>query len=140
MSTPSAIVAAFESGALGPDDFNHAAHLYLAAHCALSLPRSEALDGVRQRLKRFLARQGVRTTRMQGYHETLTRFWFEAVAAIIETLPASQRTVDRVGPILVERLSDTRLTLQYYSRDRIMSWAARTGWLAPDLQPFRVAG
>ena len=130
---PSAIVAAFEAGELSPDAFDHAAHLTLATHCALNLPRAIALDGVRGRLQVFLSRNGVRTTRDRGYHETLTRFWFEAVVRAIESIDSAvPRTLDAIAPRVIKRLGNKDLALEYYSRDRIMSWAARTGWLAPD--------
>lgn len=134
--TPTAIVERFEAGTLPPADFDHAAHLCLAAHCVLSLPRATALDGLRQRLAVFLRRNGVRTTRERGYHETLTRFWFERVAEVVAAHPGLD--LDRLAPRLVARLGDKRLALRWYSRDRLMSWAARTGWLPPDRPPASV--
>ena len=133
---PSTIVAAFEAGELAPDAFDHAAHLALATFCAVSLPRAVALDGLRDRLQSFLSRNGVRTTRERGYHETLTRFWFEAVIDIIDAAdPMLPRTVDALVPLVHARLGDKGMALKFYSRDRIMSWAARTGWLPPDRRP-----
>lgn len=136
--TPSATVVAFESGELSPDAFDHAAHLALATHCALTLPRAVALDGLRDRLRSFLSRNGVQTTRDRGYHETLTRFWFEAVVGVIEaTDPSIPMTVDALTPRVTRQLGNKKMALQYYSRDRIMSWAARTGWLPPDRKPMQ---
>lgn len=131
--TPHEIVARFEAGTLAADAFDHAAHLYLAAHCALSLPRAVALDGLRGRLQTFLRRQGVRTTRDRGYHETLTRFWFERVVDQVTAHP--DLDLDGLAPILRARLGDKRMALQCYSRDRLMSWAARTGWFPPERPP-----
>lgn len=133
---PSMIVGQFEAGTLAADDFDHAAHLYLAAHCVLTLPRATALDGVRRRLQAFLRRQGVKTTRERGYHETLTRFWFERVAEVVHAHPGLE--LDALAPILRAQLGDKRLALRAYSRDRIMSWAARTGWLPPETAPASV--
>ena len=32
--------------------------------------------------------------------------------------------------------NDKYLPFQYYSRDLLMSWEARTNWVEPDLKPF----
>ena len=37
---------------------------------------------------------------------------------------------------LIASLGDRDLPLRYYSRERLMSVAARTGWLEPDLSPL----
>jgi hypothetical protein len=37
---------------------------------------------------------------------------------------------------IIAALGDKALPLAYYSRERLMSWAARTGWLEPDLRPL----
>lgn len=134
--SPESIVARFEAGTLDGAAFDHAAHLYLAAHCALALPRAVALDGLRARLQGFLRQLGVRTTRDRGYHETLTRFWFEQVVAVVDAHPGA--TLGALAPVLRARLGDRHLALRAYSQDRLMSWAARTGWLPPDRAPADV--
>jgi hypothetical protein len=35
---------------------------------------------------------------------------------------------------LIEKYGDKNLPLTYYSRERLMSWEARTRWVEPDLK------
>lgn len=70
---------------------------------------------------------------MSGYHKTITvayvRIIDEFLAAFEPTTPLAQR-VDRLtdGPV-----SEKSFLLRFWSRDLLMSPAARLAWVAPDL-------
>ena len=88
-------------------------------------------------IQRLNEAHGVPLTPTGGYHETLTRLWFQLVARAVESTglsrqPMSQKLLQKV----LDGLDDKQLPLRYYSRERIMSWEARVGWLEPDLQPL----
>jgi flavin reductase (DIM6/NTAB) family NADH-FMN oxidoreductase RutF len=71
------------------------------------------------------------------YHDTLTRAWVYAVAAV-DGLDPSIATFDRfldVNPTLL----DTTYLLRHYSAQRLSSPAARARWLSPDREPIAAA-
>lgn len=126
-------LVAFQSGTLAKSDWTHECHLRVAIAVFLLLEESGcyAMSAGIQRLNQA---HGVPLTPTGGYHETLTRVWFSLVA----------RAVIKVGLNLdsdnlelwlraVEPLQDKQLPLRFYSKERIMSWEARIGWLEPDL-------
>jgi hypothetical protein len=90
--------------------FDHAAHLRLALECLSSSP---SLDAAIDRVAAALREQAAAAGHPEKYHHTLTVFWMRLIA----------------------RLLDPNLPLQYYSRARLFSDAARHGWLEPDLDP-----
>jgi hypothetical protein len=103
-----AFARAFERGDIAGADFHHAAHLRLAlAYLEESTSVDEAAERMASSLKRFATALG----HPEKYHHTITLFWIRMVA----------------------RLLDKKLPLAYYSRERLWSDAARTGWLEPDL-------
>lgn len=126
-------LVAFQSRTLTREDWTHRCHLQVAAGIYLLLGRAggQVLSVGIQRLNEA---HGVPLTPTGGYHETLTRLWFQLVALAIENTqlnlhPACSERWEQA----LEQLQDKTLPLRFYSRDRIMSWEARVGWLEPDL-------
>lgn len=78
---------------------------------------------------------GVEQNLTGGYHETMTVVWMclvqRALASTDVLLPEWQRV-----NAVVASLTDKKIVLQYYSKEAIMSPAARFGWLEPDLEPL----
>ncbi len=119
-------LVAFQSRTLPKEMWTHNCHLRVAAAIYLLLGEAggHAMSVGIQRLNKA---HGVATTPSGGYHETLTRLWFHLVASAVESIGLQK---------MLERLGDKKLPLRFYSRERIMSWEARVGWLEPDLQPL----
>lgn len=107
--TDAAFLEAFERGEIANEDFHHASHLRLALAC---LEQSRSVDEAAARMVSALRRFAAAVGHPEKYHHTLTLFWMAMVA----------------------RLLDKDLPLEYYSRERLWSDAARIGWLEPDLQ------
>ena len=120
------LLAAFETGAVPLDHWDHAAHLRVAAWAVTHV--DDPLPWMRTRLHRLLDHHGIETTRESGYHETLTAAWLRLVAWQLGRDPSVE--------VLREVFSDKRHLLRYWSRDLMMSSAAREGWVAPDLGPL----
>jgi hypothetical protein len=90
--------------------FDHHAHLRFALDCLRDTTSTDAaIDVASEALRAKAAAAG----HPEKYHHTMTVFWMRMVA----------------------RLLDKDLPLQYYSRGRLFSEAARAGWLEPDLKP-----
>jgi hypothetical protein len=106
-----AFLEAFERGDVPASAFHHADHLRLAlAYLADSGSAAEATERMAASLKRFAEAAGAGGK----YHHTLTVFWMQVVA----------------------RLLDQGLPLAHYSRERLFSADARSRWIEPDIKPL----
>jgi hypothetical protein len=78
---------------------------------------------------------GVKNTSIAGYHETVTlaslRATHHAVAAW-----AGGPLHEICNSLLAARFGNPDWLLEYWSRDRLFSAAARLGWVEADLQPL----
>lgn len=128
---------AFDRRAIPHAEWDHRAHVTVAY---LSL-RAHGLDGalthVRAGIQAYNAAHGIAQTPDGGYHDTLTIAWVRIIHAVMTThgaLGGPEEFFEANSYLLSQKLP--RL---YYSRERIMSWAARTGWLEPDVSPLPTA-
>jgi hypothetical protein len=122
------VVHKFESCEYKTEEFTHAHHLTVACWYLSTMGSEQALARMRTGLKKFIAHHG-----KQGYHETITRFWMELLAAYLEGTPGEMSLVSRVNSA-VKRFGSKQILFSYYSRERVMSGAAKQAWIAPDLQ------
>lgn len=125
-----AFLGAFESCSLTRDDWDHAAHLRVAW---MYLRRAGLEDAV-ARMREGIYRYDEGTDQICNYHETMTRFWMTRVAESLRGGPPDEG----FGAFLDRNpaLKDKHLILQYYSQPRVISDAARDGWVPPDLKPL----
>ena len=126
------VVRKFESCEFQPSEFKHRRHLTVALSYLLDAPYAEAVERMRQSLRRFIAHHGIGP---RLYHETLTVFWMRRVLAFVEQADR-RRTVAELANELVEACSDSRLASEYYSKGRLDSEKARRYWLDSDLKPL----
>ena len=130
--TDQAFARAVESGRVTPAEFGHVAHVRVAwvyLHEAASV--EDALSTMRAVIQRFASAAGV----PQKYHETITVFWMRLLANVRALGAAGE-----LAEVLREfpALADKDLPLRYYSRERLFSDEARTGWVDPDRRPHGV--
>jgi hypothetical protein len=126
------VVERFEQCEFALEEFTHARHLTVACWYLCTLPAEEALQRMRDGLQRFLAHR-----EKQGYHETITRFWMELLENYLCHCPATDLT-SKVNSA-IERFAKKDVLFSYYTRDRIMSDAARAAWVDPDLRKFQIS-
>ena len=128
-----ALVDSFDRCTLPREQWNHRAHLVYAL--VKLLDDEDGGEAIRAGILRYAAAQGIAQTLEGGYHESITRFYIAIVRRFI-----AETDVNRPLPLLVEelmdRFGDRQLPFQYYSKQRLMSWQARTEWVEPDLQPL----
>lgn len=128
-----AFIRAFETCTLPKPRWTHPAHLlvglwYLSKHAP-----DEALNIVRERIRAYNESVGTANSDDGGYHETLTRFYLDGIAAHVarhSNEPLAKSLALLLGTPLVR--SDWPLT--YYSRERLFSVRARQQWVEPDLR------
>ncbi len=111
-----------------PAQFDHVAHVRVAwVYLRESRSVDEALARMRDAIRRFAASAGV----PGKYHETITILWMRLLAEVRDAGASGELSaVLRAHPAL----ADKGLPLQYYSRERLFSDAARAAWVEPDLR------
>ncbi len=127
------LVAAFENRTLPKAEWTHGAHLTMGFWYAAHLPPDAALDRIRGGILRLNEAHGVVTTPTSGYHETITRAYMRLIGAHLVKDGDGGEWHDRANRVL-ERLGARDLLLTYYTKDRLMSPAARAAWVEPDVR------
>jgi hypothetical protein len=101
---------------------------YLMRHGA-----TEATTLIREGIKRYNRACGIEQTKTGGYHETITIFYSRMIGKFLSSA-SPDCTLMMLVNSLINLFGDKNLPLEYYSRERLMSWEARTRWLEPDLK------
>jgi hypothetical protein len=127
------LVAAFERCEVSRAAWNHRAHLVVALWYLVHYGPDEGAQRVSSGIRRLNAANGVAQTSGSGYHETITRFYLWAVGRHLRDAPDGTSLAD-LASTLVAAWGDKNRPLEYYSRDRLFSWEARTAWVEPDLK------
>lgn len=129
------LIAEFENCTLPRSEWNHQAHLTIALWYLNRYDEQEAINRVRRGIQRYNEAMGIKTTKDSGYHETLTLFWIQMVSQYLSV--NKEKTFNLKTAIAIYQIyRDKSLPFQYYSRDLLMSWEARSGWVEPDLKPL----
>ena len=126
-------VEGFESCRTGKDGFKHKDHLVVAAFYLQQLSLVDAIRRMRTNLLQFLDHHQVDR---QKYNETITVFWFELVADLLNKLPPDSTLVEKCNAVM-ESLDNSALAFEYYSREKLFSDEARTNFIAPDLKDWK---
>jgi hypothetical protein len=117
------------------DDWTHFAHLRVGLWHLLRYPPHEALDLLRERIRRYNESLGGINSDTAGYHETITAFYVWAIDRFLAAVDRTQ-PIDDLAAQLIRDHGDKELPRRYWSKDRLMSTPARLAWVEPDLQPL----
>lgn len=128
------LVREFEACTLPGERWTHEAHLTVALWYLTRHAGAEATHLIRERIQRYNLSRGVEMTRESGYHETITLFYMRAIRRYLACAGDRARTFAELLDGLIEACGARNFPFEYYSRERLLSWEARTGWLEPDLK------
>jgi hypothetical protein len=121
------LVTGFEELTLPKERWTHAAHLTVALTYLKRYPRDEATSRMRDRIKRYNASVGGAP---DGYHETITLGWLAVIESFLRQHDRAQ-TLEELRDLLVAFGCKDRL-FEHWSRDLLLSPAARADWISPD--------
>ena len=122
------VVQGFEACLTGKDSFSHNDHVAVAVWY-LRQDEKQALNLMRSSLYRFLDHYDCRA----NYHETLTRFWILLVRRTLGSLPPDLDLLNATNAV-VNKLNNSRIAFEFYSKEVVESAAAKEGWVEPDLK------
>lgn len=120
------VVARFLAGTLEREAWTHPAHLSVCHHLLQTASAAEVLADLRMRIQAHNERVGVLPYH-GGYHETITRYFVEAVAA---AAPATR------AQVLAMPSCRREAPLDHWSREVLGSPESRRTWTPPDRAPL----
>ena len=124
------LVEAFETAAIPPSQFTHAAHIAVALNYLDKLSLVPAKARMREMLLHFTVHHHV-----DVYHETLTTFWMRLLDHVARAHYLDLPLWRRIN-LIVARWGTAAPVEAHYSRDLIKSKAARQKWVPPDRLPL----
>lgn len=127
----------FQSLALSRAEWTHEAHLIVGLWHVARFGADEAMVRLRTGIRALNEHNGVANTSTGGYHETITQAYVRLLAHFLEgrgvVLPAPYRDLTPdVADLLAGVLAGRSVLFGYWTRDRLLSPAARTAWVDPD--------
>lgn len=128
------LVAAFESCTLPREEWNHRAHLTVGLWYLVRHDKAQATNLIRESIQKYNHACGIVQNKDSGYHETITLFYVWLVSKYLSGTTHSS-IVGLVNGLL-NTYGQKQLPLEYYSKELLMSWEARTGWVEPNLKPL----
>jgi len=114
-------------------EWTHEAHI--AATCWLILERPDIaperdLPGL---IRRYNESVGGVNSDTEGYHDTITRVYLHGIRLFLSETRAGEPLSELVNDLLLSPMGRRDWPLRFYSRDRLLSVAARRGFLNPDV-------
>lgn len=122
----------FENCTLPKGQWTHVNHFIVALWYCVTLPLPQAIQKIRNGIKTYNVSVGGENTDVAGYHETITLFYTTTVANYLVTTGVTALTDEVIAAFLQQPFLVKEYTLQFYSKEVLMSKAARRNWVAPD--------
>lgn len=130
------IVEGFRRRNLPQRRWTHQAHLAVGLWHVLNRPGDRVLAELRQGIIAYNEAVGTVNDDAGGYHETITAFYVRAIQRFAGKLSGTPLLLSSTNALLASPYASKAFPFQYYSRERLLSVAARRAWLDPDLKPL----
>jgi hypothetical protein len=125
----------FLDRSLPKPEWTHAAHFAVTLWLMRHHPAMDLKSEMPGLIRAFNEATGTPNTDTGGYHETITLASLAAARYQLEVSP-DRNLHEILDAVLNSPLGDSKWLLDYWSRERLFSVAARRAWLPPDLQPL----
>jgi len=132
--TDEQFLTAFEACTLPPQQWNHHAHVRAAVLFASRFAWEDAVAEIRSRIQAYNVATETPEELGRGYHETLTLAFMRLVYSAYQ-----DDGIFTTAAAFMQRhpqLLDKKVILQYYSRERIITWCAKQEFVPPDIHPL----
>jgi len=122
----------FQVCAVPATEWTHAAHLVVGLWHVDRYGAEDTLVRLRNGIRRLNESHGGVNSATNGYHETITAAYVQLLAQFLGTGQTDMALEMRAMELLTGPVAAKDVLFRFYSRDRLMSTAARFGWLEPD--------
>jgi hypothetical protein len=115
-------------------EWTHEAHLAATTYLTLRHPEIDLdveLPGI---ISRYNESVGGVNDDTQGYHDTITRAYLRGVRLFLEEADLRRPIHELVNELLHSPMGMRDWPLRFWSKEKLMSVAARREWVAPDLR------
>jgi hypothetical protein len=130
-----AIVEGFRTRTLPAAAWTHQAHLAVGLWHVRMFGEAAAMERLRDAIRAYNTASGIPNSDTRGYHETVTRYFVWAAARFLESAPDAGLSA-LVDAFLAHPLAAKSGIFRFWTRERLLSVAARRGWVEPDLAPL----
>ena len=130
------LVHQFENGGLPKEKWTHEAHFIMALWYCCQQPLPQAIESIKEGIKKFNSSVGGENTDHSGYHETITVFYTRHIINYVLQTGADKQFESKLNGLWQQEFLKKDFPFKYYSRELLKSKEARKNWLAPDLQPL----
>jgi len=127
------LIARFQDATLPASEWTHQAHLVTGLWHVTLFNEVDALNHMRGGILRLNTAHGTPNTDTRGYHETITRAYLVLLAGFVRD-HADVHGAALARTLLSSPLAQREALFKYYSKDLLMSVAARRDWVEPDLR------
>lgn len=130
------IASGFADLSLPKAEWTHQAHFATALWLLLMRPDILPERDMPAMIRRYNESVGGVNSDTSGYHETITQASIRMARSLLAGLPADIGPAQALAALLASPLGDKDWLFAYWSRARLMSVAARRGWVEPDIAPL----
>ena len=118
------------------EEWTHEAHLAASLWIARERPEIAPIQDLAAIISAYNESVGGVNDDTQGYHDSITRIYIEAVRVHLSRRDAQEPLVKTVNALLTSPLGKRDLPMRFYSTDRLFSIPARRKFIDPDLLPL----
>jgi hypothetical protein len=118
---------------LALQEWTHEAHLGATAYLLLRHPELDLDTELPGLIRRFNESVGGVNSDSEGYHETITRTFLCGVRRFIADAEVREPLYALVNALLLSPMGRRDWPLRFYSRERLLSVAARRAFVEPDV-------
>ena len=116
--------------------WTHGAHFATALWLILRRPDVAPERDMPGLIRRYNESVGGVNSDMSGYHETITQASLRMARHGLAAQPQAVTPSAAFAALMASPLGDKDWLFTYWSRERLMSPAARRAWVEPDLRPL----
>ena len=114
-------------------EWTHEAHLGATTYLLLKRPDIDLDRELPGLIRRFNESVGGINSDSEGYHDTITRAFLHGVRLFLAEAELSEPLHELVNDLLLSPMGKRDWPLRFWSKERLMSVAARRGFVAPDV-------
>lgn len=130
------IIQGFESTQLPKEQWTHSAHLIIALWYCTTYDNTIVMNLLRNNITKYNEQVGTPNTESEGYHETITRFWFWQTQQFLRTHQNLDFTT-ACNEYIHSAYGQKSAPLNYYSKELLFSTKARMSYVKPDLREMK---